>query len=59
MGISVTKEEARTSDAYDYAAGFVGLNRMRIDGTDFVESFIQMQKAVHFVRRKKTSFSLC
>ncbi|WDT67745.1 alpha-ketoacid dehydrogenase subunit alpha/beta [Cloacibacterium sp. TD35] len=58
-GISVTKEEARTSDAYDYAAGFVGLNRMRIDGTDFVESFIQMQKAVNFVREERKPVLVC
>lgn len=58
-GISVTKEEARTSDAYDYAAGFVGLNRMRIDGTDFVESFTQMQKAVHFVREERKPLLVC
>lgn len=58
-GISVTKEEARTSDAYDYATGFVGLNRMRIDGTDFVESFIQMQKAVHFVREERKPLLVC
>ncbi len=58
-GISVTKEEARTYDAYDYAAGFVGLNRMRIDGTDFVESFIQMQKAVHFVREERKPLLVC
>ena len=58
-GISVTKEEARTSDAYDYAAGFVGLNRMRIDGTDFVESFIQMQKAVKFVRKERKPLLVC
>lgn len=58
-GISVTKEEARTSDAYDYAAGFVGLNRMRIDGTDFVESFIQMQKALHFVREERKPLLVC
>lgn len=58
-GISVTKEEARTSDAYDYAAAFVGLNRMRIDGTDFVESFIQMQKAVHFVREERKPLLVC
>ncbi len=58
-GISVTKEEARTADAYDYAAGFVGLNRMRIDGTDFVESFIQMPYAVHFVREERKPLLVC
>lgn len=58
-GISVTKEEARTSDAYDYAAGFVGLNRMRIDGTDFVESYIHMKKAIDFVREEGKPILVC
>ena len=58
-GISVTKEEARTSDAYDFAAGFVGLNRMRIDGTDFVASFEGMKKAVDFVRTERKPMLVC
>lgn len=58
-GISVTKEEARTSDAYDYAAGFVGLERMRVDGTDFSESFLAMQKAVDFVRNHRKPILVC
>ncbi|WP_332020792.1 thiamine pyrophosphate-dependent enzyme, partial [Kaistella sp.] len=58
-GISVTKEEARTSDAYDYAAGFVGLNRMRVDGTDFIESFEAMKKAVDFVRSERKPILVC
>ena len=58
-GISVTKEEARTSDAYDFAAGFVGLNRMRVDGTDFVESFEAMKKAVDFVRTERKPMLVC
>ncbi|MBU4539154.1 MAG: tungsten formylmethanofuran dehydrogenase [Bacteroidetes bacterium] len=58
-GISVTKEEARTSDAYDFAAGFVGLNRMRVDGTDFVASFEGMKKAVDFVRTERKPMLVC
>lgn len=58
-GISVTKEEARTSDAYDYAAGFVGLNRMRVDGTDFVESYKAMQEAISFVRNERKPMLVC
>ena len=58
-GISVTKEEARTSDAYDFAAGFVGLNRMRVDGTNFVESFEAMKKAVDFVRKERKPLLVC
>ena len=58
-GISVTKEEARTSDAYDFAAGFVGLNRMRVDGTDFMASFEAMKKAVDFVRTERKPMLVC
>lgn len=58
-GISVTKEEARTSDAYDYAAGFVGLNRMRVNGTDFAESYLAMKKAVDFVRTERKPMLVC
>lgn len=58
-GISVTKEEARTCDAYDFAAGFVGLNRMRVDGTDFVESFDVMKKAVDLVRTERKPIVVC
>jgi 2-oxoisovalerate dehydrogenase E1 component len=38
-GISVSAEEARVMDAYDYAAGFPGMERVRIDGSNFDESF--------------------
>lgn len=58
-GISVTKEEARTSDAYDFAAGFVGLNRMKVDGTDFEASFEAMKKAVDFVRSERKPILVC
>ncbi len=58
-GISVTKEEARTSDAYDFAAGFVGLNRMKVDGTDFVASYEAMKAAVDFVRTERKPMLVC
>ena len=58
-GISVTKEEARTSDAYDFAAGFVGLNRIRVDGNDFVASYEAMKKAVDFVRTERKPMLVC
>lgn len=58
-GISVTKEEARTSDAYDFAAGFVGLNRVRVDGTNFVESYQCMKDAFDFVRTERKPLLVC
>ena len=58
-GISVTKEEARTCDAYDFVGGFVGLSRMRVNGTDFTESFIAMKEAVNFVRTERKPLVVC
>src|SRR6185295_11786674 len=37
-GISVTAEESRAMDAYEYAEGFKGMNRIQVDGTDFIKS---------------------
>ena len=50
-GISVRWDEARVMDAYEYAAGFKGLHRLRIDGSDFLESFEAMGEVVEAVRR--------
>lgn len=38
-GISVTSDEARAMDAYEYAAGFKGMGRARVDGSDFLASY--------------------
>lgn len=38
-GISATGREMRAMDAYEYAAGFPGLERHRLDGTDFEASY--------------------
>lgn len=58
-GISVTKEEARTCDAYDYAAGFVGLERRRFDGTDFITAYEGMKEAINFVREQQKPMLVC
>jgi 2-oxoisovalerate dehydrogenase E1 component len=50
-GISVTAEEGRAMDAYEYAEGFKGLNRVRVDGTDFFRSYATMQKVIDDVRQ--------
>lgn len=49
-GISATGMEMRAMDAYEYAAGFKGMERLRVDGADFVASYEAMAKAVAFVR---------
>ncbi len=52
-GISATGEEMRAMDAYEYAAGFKGLERMRIDGTEFEESYHGLEKAIAYVRASR------
>nr|WP_315821151.1 thiamine pyrophosphate-dependent enzyme [Paraflavitalea speifideiaquila] len=49
-GISVSAEEARVMDAYDYAGGFPGLERVRIDGSNFEESYDSLRRVVQYVR---------
>lgn len=50
-GISVTAKEARVCDAYDFAAGFPGMERIRIDGSDFEESYLSMHQVMQHVRQ--------
>ena len=50
-GISVTSKEGRAMDAYEYAEGFKGLNKVRVDGTDFYTSYEIMRKVVNHVRQ--------
>ncbi len=52
-GISASGDEMRTMDAYEYAAGFKGLKRMRLDGSDFVESYKGIDEAISFVRNNR------
>ena len=52
-GISATGAEMRAMDAYEYAAGFKGMHRLRADGSDFTDSFRVMAEAVAYVRRRE------
>lgn len=49
-GISVTSEEARNMDAFHYAGGFEGMERIKIDGADFEQSYNCMQQVFQWVR---------
>jgi 2-oxoisovalerate dehydrogenase E1 component len=52
-GISVSAEEARAMDAYEYASGFKGMGRIRCDGNDFHASYTAMEEAIGYVRRER------
>ncbi|QCR21943.1 thiamine pyrophosphate-dependent enzyme [Pontibacter sp. SGAir0037] len=50
-GISATGKEMRAMDAYEYAAGFKGMERLRVDGSDFIESHEGMRVAFEYARQ--------
>jgi 2-oxoisovalerate dehydrogenase E1 component len=49
-GISVRSDEARAMDACDYAGGFKGMERIRIDGSDFLGAYESMGDVIRQVR---------
>ena len=53
-GISATAEETRAMDAYDYAAGFTGMKRIRINGTDFEESYEKVKEIIQYAREQRS-----
>ncbi len=55
-GISASADEVRVMDAYDYAGGFPGLDRVRIDGSNFEECFDAMHRVVQYVRQYRTPY---
>ncbi len=52
-GISATGAEMRAMDAYEFAAGFKGLKRVRTDGADFVQCYEDMKDAIDWVRKNR------
>ena len=55
-GISVTSEEARTSNANEMVKGFKGIKRISIDGSDFLQSYDVMKNVVNEVRNERHPF---
>jgi 2-oxoisovalerate dehydrogenase E1 component len=55
-GISVTSEEARSMNAFEFAAGFKGMNRVQVDGSDFEASYTVMKDVVDHVRKNRRPY---
>ena len=51
-GISVSAGESRSMNAYEYVAGFKGMNRAQVDGSDFEASYKVMKEVCDFVRKE-------
>lgn len=54
--ISANEAETRAQNAYEYAAGFHGLEAVTIDGTDFEESYNTIQKVIKTMREERRPF---
>lgn len=52
-GISVSSDEARTMNAYEFISGFKGIERMQVDGSDFEKSYTCIENAIHYVREHR------
>jgi 2-oxoisovalerate dehydrogenase E1 component len=54
--ISANAKEIRAQDAYDYAGGFHGIERRRIDGTDFKTCYKEMGDIIQTIRTERRPF---
>lgn len=54
--ISATAEETRAMDAYEYAAGFPGIERVRVKGNDFTACYKTMQDIIKKCRSERRPF---
>ena len=55
-GISVSSAEARTSNASEFARGFKGMHCIRVDGSDFLQSYDVMKRVTAEVRDDRQPF---
>ncbi|HEX5155335.1 MAG TPA: thiamine pyrophosphate-dependent enzyme [Parafilimonas sp.] len=52
-GISTTAREGRAMNAFDFAGGYKGLERVKVDGTVFEYAFGAMNYAINYVRKER------
>jgi len=52
-GISATVPEGRAMNAFEFAEGFKGLHRVKVDGSVFEHAYGVMNYAVNYVRRER------
>lgn len=51
--ISANAAETRAQSAYEYAAGFNGLDAISIDGANFTESYLAIQEVIKTIREER------
>ncbi len=51
--ISANEAETRAQNAFEYAAGFNGLDAISIDGANFTESYLAIQEVIKTIREER------
>ncbi|MEC4004752.1 thiamine pyrophosphate-dependent enzyme [Flavobacterium sp. SUN052] len=54
--ISANAAETRAQNAFEYAKGFHGIEAITIDGANFTESYLAVQKVVKTIREERRPF---
>jgi 2-oxoisovalerate dehydrogenase E1 component len=54
--ISANAAETRAQNAFEYAKGFIGLEAISIDGANFEESYLAIQKVIKIIREERRPF---
>lgn len=54
--ISANAAETRAQNAFDYIKGFHGIEAISIDGANFTESFLAIQKVIKTIREEQRPF---
>jgi 2-oxoisovalerate dehydrogenase E1 component len=54
--ISANAAETRAQNAFEYAKGFHGIEAISIDGANFTESYLAVQKVVQTMRKERRPF---
>jgi 2-oxoisovalerate dehydrogenase E1 component len=54
--ISANAAETRAQNAYEYAKGFHGLEAISIDGANFEESYLAIEKVIKIIREERRPF---
>ena len=54
--ISANATETRAQNAFEYAKGFHGIEAISIDGANFTESYLAVQKVVKTIREERRPF---
>ncbi|KAB1066274.1 alpha-ketoacid dehydrogenase subunit alpha/beta [Salibacter halophilus] len=51
--ISANSKETRAQNAAEFAKGFKGIEVIKIEGNDFIESYEKLEKAIHIIRTER------